>query len=138
VKKTKLSPRQEAKNIRLWAITLAILMLTIFSYRYWVHGLWSWPYISIGMLLLPIGILCPPLLALPYRGWSAVAHQIQRVVSTLIMAVMFFGILTPLAIFLRLLGRDMLGVKRQPSLGSYWVAPFSRERVTLASLRKPY
>jgi hypothetical protein len=45
------------------------------------------------------------------------------------MALLFFGVVTPLAIILRVVGRDRLQLRRQPQKASYWVIrQFSGER----------
>ena len=36
-------------------------------------------------------------------------------------ALLFFGVVTPLAIILRVAGRDRLQLRRQPEKASYWV-----------------
>jgi hypothetical protein len=37
------------------------------------------------------------------------------------MALLFFGVVTPLAIILRVAGRDRLRLRHQPQKASYWV-----------------
>jgi hypothetical protein len=37
------------------------------------------------------------------------------------MALMFFGVMTPIGLLMRVLGKDPLRLKKQPAAGSYWV-----------------
>ncbi len=52
---------------------------------------------------------------------SLVAFPIGWIVSHVVLAFLFFGILTPLALFFRLMGRDPLTRSWEPHQRSYWV-----------------
>jgi hypothetical protein len=43
------------------------------------------------------------------------------VVSHILLAVVYFGIVTPIGLIMRLAGRDALGLKRDPNATTYWV-----------------
>jgi hypothetical protein len=45
----------------------------------------------------------------------------QKMLTRFAMAVLFFGMISPLAIIMRLVGRDRLRLRRNPRQGSYWV-----------------
>lgn len=51
-------------------------------------------------------------------GWRLQASQMLTFIA---MALLFFGVVTPLAIILRVAGRDRLQLRRQPEKASYWV-----------------
>jgi hypothetical protein len=46
---------------------------------------------------------------------------LHRIANPIVMAVMFFGLITPLAIFLRVIGRDLLLKSYEPKAFSYWI-----------------
>ena len=41
--------------------------------------------------------------------------------SKVIMAVIFYGVFTPVAVLFRLMGRDALHLRRQPNADTYWL-----------------
>lgn len=47
--------------------------------------------------------------------------HVARTLTFISMALLFFGVVTPLAIILRVVGRDRLQLRRQPEKASYWV-----------------
>lgn len=51
-------------------------------------------------------------------GWRLHASQMLTFIA---MALLFFGVVTPLAIILRVAGRDRLQLRHQPQKASYWV-----------------
>jgi hypothetical protein len=54
-------------------------------------------------------------------AWMYIGHLLNRVVSPLVMGVIFFGLLTPIAAIMRLRGRNLLQRGFDPERGSYWI-----------------
>jgi hypothetical protein len=76
-------------------------------------------FASAGGALLLLAAAAPGLLAAPHRAWLAFAKVLGRVNSAVFLFLTFFLVLTPLAMFLRLLGRDELR-RRGPAPASAW------------------
>lgn len=57
-----------------------------------------------------------------YRGGMAVSFQIGQMMGRVLLTLFFFLIVTPMGLALRMLGKDLLRLKRKPSLKSYWHA----------------
>ena len=55
-----------------------------------------------------------------YVGLTVLTYPIGYVVSHVIMGLVFFGMLTPLALIFRLIGRDILHRRFDQSAKSYW------------------
>ena len=64
----------------------------------------------------------PALLAPLNRVWYRIGMLLQAVVSPLVMAILFYGIITPTGLLLRLIGHDPLQRRIEPKLQSYWIA----------------
>ena len=56
------------------------------------------------------------------RLWLALGLLLHRLVNPVVMAVMFYGAILPMALLLRALGKDLLRLKREPQAASYWIA----------------
>ena len=54
-----------------------------------------------------------------YKAWMGVAFVIGSILSPLILGAIYFGLFTPMALVMRLLGRDALRLKR-PVTDTYW------------------
>ena len=60
-------------------------------------------------------------IALPvYWAWMGLSFVLGSVMSRLVMAFVFFGVITPIGLLMRLVGRDPLRL-RKPQVESYWV-----------------
>jgi hypothetical protein len=84
-------------------------------------------FASAGGALLLLAAAAPALLAAPHRGWLAFARVLGRVNSAVFLFLTFFLVLTPLAFFLRLFGRDELR-RRGPAPASTWETYPERNR----------
>ena len=73
---------------------------------------------SVGLL----GLAAPAAVRPIYMFWMALALPIGWVVSHVILAVVYFGVFTPVALVFRLIGRDALQRRFDPAAPSYWVA----------------
>jgi hypothetical protein len=47
--------------------------------------------------------------------------RVPKMLTFIAMALLFFVVVTPLAVILRVAGRDRLQLRRQPEKASYWV-----------------
>jgi hypothetical protein len=55
------------------------------------------------------------------RAWMKLAEVLHRVVSPVVLGLIFFGLFTPVALAMRALGRDALNRRYQAQLPSYWI-----------------
>ena len=63
-----------------------------------------------------------------YRGGMTVSFQIGQVIGKVLLMVFFFLLVTPLGLLLRLLGKDLLQLRKTPGQTTYWqTAKSSRE-----------
>ena len=53
--------------------------------------------------------------------WLALGRLLHRVVSPLIMGIIFFLCVTPTGWIMRLRGKDLLSLKRRHDLATYWI-----------------
>lgn len=54
-----------------------------------------------------------------YKTWMGVAFVIGSIASPILLGLIYFGLFTPLALIMRVIGRDALRLKR-PQVDSYW------------------
>jgi hypothetical protein len=67
-----------------------------------------------------LGLLRPEWLRFLYVGWMILAFPIGWTVSQVMLAVLFYGLFTPIGLVFRLMGRDPLERTRQLNRESYW------------------
>jgi hypothetical protein len=67
-----------------------------------------------------LGLAWPPVIKPVFVGWMALAYPIGWTVSRIVLGVIFYGLFTPMAWVFRLIGRDELALKSQPTAATYW------------------
>lgn len=80
----------------------------------------SWPWGVLSLLLLLLTWAAPRVLTPAVKVWLWLGHIMGYINTRLILAVIFFVFITPVALFFRLTGRDMLKLKRVRA-PSYWL-----------------
>ena len=94
-----------------------------------IVGLWPlahggpprlWALIASALLLLSAAFV-PAWLQPVNRLWSRFGLLLGRVVTPLVMGLLFFLVVTPIALLLRLFGKDVLRLRKDDSASSYWV-----------------
>ena len=73
---------------------------------------------AIGLL----GLAAPQAIRWVYVGWMAAVFPIGWVVSHLLLAAIFFGVIMPIGLILRVLGRDPMRKSFDRSAATYWIA----------------
>ena len=73
-----------------------------------------------GVVLGIVGLVWPAGVKWPFVAWMVAAFPIGWLISQIMLAVMFFGLLTPVAILFRLRGRDLLRRKPAGTEASLW------------------
>ncbi len=66
-------------------------------------------------------ILVPDRLAPVYKMWLKIGHVIGKIITTLILTVLYFLVMTPATIIKRFLGGRPLPIKPDKTISSYWV-----------------
>lgn len=67
-----------------------------------------------------LGMIAPAALRPVYVAWMVAAFPIGWTISMIVMAVMFYGLFTPIGLVFRLIGRDPLQRKLKPAAATYW------------------
>ena len=83
--------------------------------------------LPLGTLLVLLGLIWPRALVLPNRAWMLLAEGLSFVTTRIILAIVFFLIVTPIGIVKRLSGWDPLS-RRGPRGASYWRPYSERQR----------
>ena len=78
---------------------------------------WS---IFISLLFLILGIMNSSILTPLNKLWFKLGIFLGKIISPLIMGIIFFIVVTPIGFFMRLLGKDLLNLKFNNNK-SYWI-----------------
>ena len=100
-----------------FAVVFAVIgLLPLVSGR----GVRPWALV-VGAAFLLIALVLPSILAPLNRLWLRFGLLLHRIVSPLVLGIMFFVVITPMGLLMRALGKDLLRLKFDKGSSSYWI-----------------
>ena len=76
--------------------------------------------VAAAAVAMSIGLVKPRWLAPIFTTWMILAFPLAWIVSTLLLAIIFYGLIAPLGLWFRLIGRDPLDRRFRSEQDSYW------------------
>ena len=86
---------------------------------------------GIAVLLIAFGAALPRLLVLPYRGWMGLAHALSKVTTPILLAVVYFVVVTPIGIVRRALNGGRSPMIAPRGAETYWVRRNPEQRTSM-------
>ena len=79
--------------------------------------------LALASFMIALVALVRPLLLEPFnRAWIALGLTLGAIFNPIVLGILFFGIITPVALATRLFGRDELRLRRPATAnGSHWI-----------------
>ena len=77
--------------------------------------------LGLGVLFLLLAFAAPKLLTPLNKVWFKFGLLLHHIVNPLIMALMFFVVITPIGLLMRLSGKDPLRLRFDREAKSYWI-----------------
>lgn len=113
-----------SRELRRFGIVLALALVAVFAGLLpWLFGhtrpWWPWP---VAATLVALAGVSPRLLAPVHRGWMVVGHAFGWVNSRILLAAVFFLIIAPLGLMLRMLGKNPITRRPDADAPSYRIA----------------
>ena len=111
------------KMLRQFAGLLLLVFVGLAAWRVWNDRADGWAAVLaiVGVTVGVCGLVRPSAVRWIYTGWMVAAFPIGWTISWLVLALLFYGVFTPVALAFRLRGRDALRLRRQNER-SYWTA----------------
>ena len=123
---TALEPRRATEaekqgSDRSFGYVFAMVFAVIGLFPLWRLEAPRWWCLAIAALFAVFAALFPHLLHPLNRVWLALGKLLHKIVSPLVMGAVFFLVVTPTALIMRLRGRDLLSRRWHPEQSSYWI-----------------
>jgi len=114
----------EAGGDRAFGCTVGTILMAVGAAKAFVAGaipLVACLIFAVGALLLLLGIFAPSRLSALNRLWSKVGAAIAKVVNPIVLALLFFFVVTPMALVMRIAGKRPLRLAPDRAASSYWI-----------------
>ena len=80
--------------------------------------IWS---LILAIIFFLLAFLKPSLLKPFNNAWIKLGELLGRIIAPIMMAIVYFLILTPISLLVRLFGKDLIGLKFSNDIKSYWI-----------------
>ena len=111
----------DRKALRNYGLLMAGVLLLVGVWLWW-KSVAGWPWIVGGAVLLGfMGLAAPKVLKPFYRAWMMLALILGWVMTRVILTLVYFLVVTPIACLGRALGEQFLHLKRSGRSETYWV-----------------
>ena len=120
--KLQLNPEPRILGQFAWVSLFAFpLIAWLFHAQFGLPDAWTYGIAALGPVTLVthlIGLRIVPLFV--FRGLVIITFPIGFVVFPVIIGLVYYGVFTPMGVGMRLFGRDVMGMKPDKSIKSYW------------------
>ena len=108
------------KDLRNFGITLGIIFLIISGFLLYKEKESFQLFIYVASLFIGLGLIFPIVLKPIYLVWMIFSVILGWFMTRLVLSLLFYFVITPIGISLRLFDKDFLDLKKKETGGSYW------------------
>ena len=114
----------------------------LFFVVFLIVGLWplkngenlNFYFITTSIIFLILGLINSKLLTPLNKSWIKLGEILGIIIAPIVMALVYFVILTPVSLIVRIFGKDLLNLKLLKDKETYWI----KRKKSLGSMKKQF
>ena len=114
----------------------------LFFVVFLIIGLWplkngenlNFYFIAVSIIFLILGLINSKLLSPLNKSWIKLGEILGIIIAPIVMALVYFVILTPVSFIVRIFGKDLLSLKLLKEKETYWI----ERKKSLGSMKKQF
>ncbi len=113
--------KPDAASLRKFGRSMLVFGL-VFALWFWFKKAPAavWTFAGLGAFCFVTSLFVPAVARVVYALWMCIAWLLGQIVTPVIMGLLYYVVITPIGLVLRLTGHDRLRLKK-PAAASYWV-----------------
>lgn len=130
-------PELDRKGLRQFGLITGGIVAGLFGLFFpWLlqRALPLWPWVVFGILAL-WSVGAPRTLRHVYRTWMRFGLLISRITTPVVLGIVYFGVISPMALVMRVAGRDPMARRFDKKIQSYRIPS---RKVTREHMEKPF
>lgn len=125
--------RSGRKELREFGLTMGAVLMLVSGLVLWRGKGHSVYFLISGLLFIGFGMVWPALLKPLQKAWMALSAVIGFFMSRVTLSILFYCVITPVGVMMRLFGKDVLDERISRGRPSYW-----RERPGAVKTKESY
>ena len=106
---------------RSFGFFFSFLLMLIFFYQIIKYQYINYSLFIISLILFSLALFLPKILILPNKIWFKIGLILNSIVSPLVMGIIFFLVVTPISILMKIFNKDLLRLKLDNKKKTYWI-----------------
>ena len=106
---------------RSFGVLFFVVFLALAFWPMLNNGAPNYYLILLSLIFLILGLINSKILSPLNKGWIKFGEILGKIIAPIVMAMVYFLILTPISLFVRLFGKDLIGMKFSNDVKSYWI-----------------
>ena len=112
--------KTDKKDLKSFGVTIGIILLLIAGFLFYKDKESFQIFLYIAGTFIGFGSIIPIILKPIYIVWMVFAVILGWFMTRVILSLLFYVIITPIGLVLRIFDKDFLDLKKQAVQGSYW------------------
>lgn len=111
----------KSSSHRSFGWVFAVLFLIIAAWPLMSGGGLRWWSVIVAAVFAVLAAVAPALLGPLNKIWLRFGLLLNRIVSPIVLGIMFYGVVTPIGWLMRATGKDPMRLRDDGKQGSYWI-----------------
>ena len=112
--------KSKKNDIRNFGLILGAVLIAIVMLLFWKEKQSYDILMIVGIILCVTSLILPVILQPFYFVWMTFAVIMGWIMTRVILSLVFYGIITPIGLFSRLVGKEFLNLKLNKTENTYW------------------
>lgn len=113
--------QNEIKELRNFGLLLSVFFLVVFASGFVKSGHFNFYEVTMSFIMASLALVYPQSLKIFHKYWILFGEYLGKISSSIILTVMFFGIITPISFLMKIVRKDLLTSKINKDKDSYWI-----------------
>ena len=112
--------KSKKNDIRNFGLIIGAVLIAIVMLLFWKEKQSYDILMIVGIVLCVTSLILPVILKPFYFAWMTFSIILGWIMTRVILSLVFYGIITPIGLFSRLVGKEFLNLKLNKTENTYW------------------
>lgn len=112
--------KSEPTDLKSFGLSIGLALILLAGFLFWKEKSFAFYFIVLGNVFVILGLLWPSGLKILQRPWMMLVVILGWFMSRFVLSIVFYVVVMPIGVIMRLFGKEFLDLKIDKSKQSYW------------------